>query len=110
MKACQHNLIPPPGELRFSVTVEGRYLRLSDPIVANCCVDRIDLTTEVSGTTILFHEWERIENYCLCICTFPTTAVLGPFEPGTYTFTVLQSENYFDYEPYVVGTVSVTIE
>ena len=104
------DLVPPPGELRFSATVEGRYIHFSDPIVANCCADRIQLTSEVSNTTILLHERALMENACNCICTFPTTAVLGPFEPGTYTLKVIQSENYFDYEPYVVGTVSITIE
>jgi hypothetical protein len=110
VKACRHDLIPPPGELRFSATVEGRYLHFSDLIVANCCVDRIELTSVVSDGVILLHERELMENLCTCICTFPTTAVLGPFEPGIYTLKVVQSDNYFNHEPYVLGMIEVTIE
>jgi hypothetical protein len=111
VKACGSGPVPPPGgELRFSATVEGRYVRVSDAIEANCCIERIDLSSEVLGNTIVLHETVLGQVVCLCYCTFPATAVLGPFEPGTYSLKVVEAGYFGDPNPYVVGTVSVTID
>jgi len=40
---------------------------------------------------------------CPCICDYPITATLGPFEPGTNIFEVYQNSGF-------IGSTTVTIE
>jgi hypothetical protein len=87
---------------RFTVTVEGRYIHFEDMMVANCCPDKLELQMTVEGNLIMIHEVEYLTIPCDCICNYPVTATLGPFEPGTYTLEVYQ--NGF------IGSTTVTIE
>jgi hypothetical protein len=87
---------------RFTVTVEGRYIHFEDMMVANCCPDKLELQMTVEGNLITINEVEYLTMPCHCICNYPVTATLGPFEPGTYTFEV--------YNGGFIGSTVVTIE
>lgn len=88
---------------RFTVTVEGQYILFEDLITANCCADEIELLMTVEAGLITIYEIEHTPMPpCPCICDYPTTATLGPFDPGTYTFEVYQGEGF-------IGSTTVTI-
>jgi hypothetical protein len=87
---------------RFTVTVEGRYIHFEDTMSANCCPDKLELQMTVEGDLITINEVEYLTMPCLCICDYPVTATLGPFEPGTYTLEV--------YNHGFVGSTTVIIE
>jgi hypothetical protein len=72
-------------------------------MVANCCPDKLGLEMIVEDNLIVIHEFEHVTWPCFCICNYPVTATLGPFEPGTYTLEV-----YEDYSGFIGSTV-VTI-
>jgi hypothetical protein len=94
---------------RFTVTVEGRRILFEDMMVANCCTPLQNLWLEmtVNGILITIYENEELPQYpCLCICDYPITATLGPFEPGTYTIEVYQEEGYGGF----IGSAVVIIE
>jgi hypothetical protein len=91
-------------ELRFSVTVEGKYIHFEDMMVANCCPDKLWLEMTVEDNLITIYEHEYLTMGCFCICDYPITATLGPFETGTYTLEV-----YEDYGGFI-GDTTVTIE
>ncbi len=88
-------------ETRFTVTVVGRYIHFEDMMVANCCPKELwlEMTIEDNLITVVENEWGGV---CFCICDYPVTATLGPFEPGTYTLEV--------YNGGFIGSVTVTIE
>jgi hypothetical protein len=90
-------------ETRFTVTVEGRYIHLEDMMVANCCPKKLWLEMTVEDNLITVYEKEE-GGVCLCICDYPVTATLGPFEPGTYTFEVYEDWGGF------IGSTTVIIE
>jgi hypothetical protein len=97
-----------PGQsdgTRFTVTVEGSNIHFEDMMSANCCTPIQNLWIEmaVNGNLITIYENEELpQNPCYCICDYPVTAALGPFEPGTYTFEV--------YNGGFVGSTTVVIE
>ena len=100
------------SETRFSVTVDGRYIHFEDTMVANCCPDELELQMTAEGNLIAIHEIERVTMPCLCICEYPVTATLGPFEPGMYTLEVYQ-DSYYQGSlegTYFVGSTTVTID
>ena len=101
---CQMGLsaIEQLDETRFTVTVEGRYIHFEDMMVANCCPDELELQMTVEGNLIMIHEVAYLTIPCDCICNYPVTATLGPFEPGTYTLKV--------YNGGFIGSTTVTIE
>jgi hypothetical protein len=72
---------------------------------ANCCPEELDVQMTVEDDLITIYEIERFFTRvpCPCLCDFPITATLGPFEPGTYILEVYQ-------DGYFVGTTTVTIE
>ncbi|MHC4616243.1 MAG: hypothetical protein ACYTEQ_00680 [Planctomycetota bacterium] len=88
---------------RFTVTVEGRYIHFEDMMVANCCPEELGLEMTVEDDLITVHETEYTLGGCDCICDFPVTATLGPFEPGTYTLEVYEDWGGF------IGTTTVDI-
>lgn len=90
------------SQTRFTVTVEGRYMHFEDMMVANCCATELWLEMTVEGNLITICENEE-GGFCFCICNYPVTATLGPFEPGTYILDV-----YEDYGGFI-GTTVVTI-
>jgi predicted outer membrane repeat protein len=90
------------GEPNFSVWVEGRYIHFEDLMYANCCPDELGLEKEINGNQITLYEI-GYGGMCLCMCYFPITATLGPFEDGTYTVEV------FDNYGQSLGVVEVTI-
>ena len=92
------------GETRFTVTVQGRYILFEDMMVANCCATELWLEMDITNNLITIHEHEYGEYFCLCICDYPVTATLGPFEPGTYTLEVYEDFGGF------IGSTIVTIE
>jgi hypothetical protein len=94
--------------LRFNVTVQGRYILFNDRVNANCCKNEIQLRATAGSGLILLEEQVNVSMWCTCVCDFPVEAVLGPFEPGQYTFTVVQTENNGSGQ--VIGEVSVVIE
>lgn len=98
----------PPDDPRFSVSVQGRVLHFKDAIWGNCCDDKIELSMEVVNGEITITETETAENPCRCMCVYPTTARLGPFDPGTYTLAVVQQDHTGHKE--LIGTVKVAIE
>ena len=91
-------------QTRFTVTVEGRYIHFEDTMVANCCPEELGLDMTVEDTLITIYETEYTPAGCWCICDYPVTATLGPFEPGTYTLKVYEDWGGF------IGSTIVTIE
>lgn len=91
------------GETRFSATVAGSYIHFEDMMRANCCPDELLLEMDVDGNVITIYEREVLVTPCFCICDYPVTATLGPFEPGTYTFEVYEDSGGF------IGSTIVTI-
>ncbi len=90
---------------RFTVTVQGSNIYFEDMMVANCCPEALWLEMDVTDNLITIHEHEELGEYgCLCICDYPVTATLGPFEPGTYTLEVYEDWGGF------IGSTTVTIE
>ncbi len=91
------------NETRFSVRVEGSYIHFEDFITANCCLDEIELQMTVEEDLITIYEIEHLTTPCFCLCDYPTTAILGPFEPGTYTLEV------YDITGILLGSTVITI-
>ena len=92
------------NEIRFTVTVEGDYIRFEDLVTANCCADEIELQMTVEEDLITINEIEHLVGVpCPCICDYPITATLGPFDPGVYIFEVYQDGSF-------IGSTTVTIE
>jgi hypothetical protein len=90
-------------ETRFTVTVEGRYIHFEDMMTGNCCATELWLEMDVTGNIITIHERYYAEYPpCPCMCDYPVTATLGPFEPGTYTLEV--------YQGGFIGSTTVVIE
>ena len=89
---------------RFTVTVEGQYVLFEDMMRANCCPEELDVQMTLEADLITIYEIERFFTQvpCPCLCDFPITATLGPFEPGTYTLDVYEDETF-------IGTTNVTI-
>jgi hypothetical protein len=90
------------GETRFTVTVEGRYIYFEDMMRANCCPESLELEMTVEDNLITLLEIEHTPMPCPCICDYPITATLGPFEPGIYVLEVYQDEAF-------IGSTTVTI-
>ncbi|MHC4616248.1 MAG: hypothetical protein ACYTEQ_00705 [Planctomycetota bacterium] len=88
---------------RFTVTVEGRYIHFEDMMAANCCPEEFGLEMTVEDNLIAVYEIEYTAGGCWCICDYPVTATLGPFESGTYTLEVYESWGGF------IGSTTVTI-
>jgi len=91
------------GEQRFEVTIDDRYIHFADTMSANCCPDKLELQMAAEADLIIINEIEHTTSPCRCICDYPVTATLGPFQPGLYTLNVYQGD-------YFVGSVSVSIE
>ncbi len=89
---------------RFTVTVEGQYILFEDMMQANCCPEELDVQMTVEDDLITIYEIERFFTRvpCPCICDYPITATLGPFEPGVYILEVYQDAGF-------IGTTTVTI-
>jgi len=94
----------PQDLTRFTVTVEGLYIHFKDMMVANCCTDKLGLEMTIEDDLITIHETEYTPGGCFCICEYPVTATLGPFEPGTYTLEVYEDWGGF------IGSATVVIE
>jgi hypothetical protein len=78
-----------PNQTRFSIWVEGNNIFFEDLITANCCA-WIELQMTVEGNLITIYEIENMIGVpCPCICDYPVTATLGPFEEGTYFVKVI---------------------
>ncbi len=58
----------------------------------------------VEDHLITIQEIEYLSKPCLCICDYPVTATLGPFEPGSYTIEV-----YEDYGGFI-GSTTIIID
>ena len=91
-------------ETRFTALVEGRYIHFEDMMVANCCTDKLGLEMTVEENLITIYEIEYIPGVCFCICDYPVTATLGPFEPGTYILEVYEEWSGF------IGSTTVVID
>ena len=88
---------------RFTVTVEGQYILFEDMMRANCCPDELELQMTAEDNLITIDEIEHLIGVpCPCICDYPITATLGPFEPGIYTLEVYEDGTF-------IGTTTVTI-
>jgi len=78
-----------PNQTRFSVRVEGNNICFEDLITANCCAG-IELQMTVEDNLITIYEIEHLVGVpCPCICDYPVTATLGPFEEGNYLVEVI---------------------
>jgi hypothetical protein len=93
----------PPDPTRFTVTVEDLYIHFEDMMAANCCPDELELEMTVEDNLITIYEIEYTSEGCRCMCSFPITATLGPFEPGTYTLEVYETTGGF------IGSTTITI-
>lgn len=91
------------GALRFSATVEGRFVHFSDMMRANCCPDELTLDVQTHDNVIAIHETEHTSSPCRCICDFPVSAILGPFEPGEYMLEVYEAAGGF------IGSTTIAI-
>ena len=98
---------PAALDLRFSVDVDGSYINFKDMINANCCLDKIELTMTLNGSLIKILETEYLTTPCFCLCDYPTTATLGPFDYGTYMLEVYQRTN--DSAEQLIGWTIVII-
>ena len=88
---------------RFTVTVEGQYILFEDMMRANCCPDELELQMTADDDLITIYEIEHLIGVpCPCICDYPITATLGPFQPGSYTLDVYDDGTF-------IGTTTVTI-
>ena len=92
----------PPGQTRFTVTVDGQNILFEDMMTANCCPDGLGLQMTVEDSLITIYETEYTPGGCWCICDYPVTATLGPFEPGIYTLEV-----YEDWGGFIASTTVV---
>jgi hypothetical protein len=92
------------SETRFTVTVEGPYIHFEDTMVANCCPDELGLEMTIEDNLITIYETEYTSEGCRCVCFYPVTATLGPFEPGTYTLEV------YEYHDGFIGSTTVVID
>ena len=105
---CDVEWPPPPADgLRFTATVDGRYAEFDDPIFANCCIAGVELEMTLEGNAITIIESEIPEALCYCMCHWPATARLGPFEPGAYTLDVYQID--YDNNTMHIGQAEVVI-
>jgi hypothetical protein len=75
--------------LRFSAEVEGNLIKFRDMVHANCCLYKMELTMTLRDNLIRILE-SVYSAPCWCICDWPTTATLGPFDEGTYLLEVYQ--------------------
>jgi hypothetical protein len=91
-------------ETRFTITVQGRYILFEDMMTANCCPDKLGLEMTVEDNLITIYETEYTPGGCWCICDYPVTATLGPFDPGIYTLEVYEDWGGF------IGSTIVYIE
>jgi len=89
---------------RFTVTVKGRHIYFEDMMRANCCPEELEVQMTMEADLITIYEIERFFTRvpCPCMCDFPITATLGPFEPGSYTLEVYHGAGF-------IGTTTVTI-
>jgi hypothetical protein len=94
---------PDKNGLRFSVTVQGNHIFFEDMIHTSCCPDELLLEVTLEGDLITIYEIVHSTLLCDCMCDFPVTATLGPFEPDTYTLEVYQNTSF-------IGSTGVTIE
>lgn len=94
------------NDLRFSVSVQGQYILFEDMMRANCCPDELVMQMTVENDLITIQEIEYLTNPCHCICDYPLTATLGPFQIGTYTLEVYQDQYYGGF----IGSTTVIIE
>ncbi|MGB2810083.1 MAG: hypothetical protein WBC22_20250, partial [Sedimentisphaerales bacterium] len=92
------------SQARFSVTVDDLYIHFEDKMTANCCPDELGLEMMIEDDVITIYETEYTPNPCRCICFFPVTATLGPFEPGIYTLEVYETMGGF------IGSTTVVID
>jgi hypothetical protein len=92
------------GEPNFTVWVEGRYIHFEDMMTANCCPDELGLEMTVEGNLITIRETELTTSPCRCICDYPVTAMMGPFEPGIYSVEAL------DQYGQLLGVVQVVVD
>ena len=92
------------SQARFSITVDGLYVHFEDKMTANCCPDELGLEMTLEDNLITIHETEYTPGGCYCICDYPVTATLGPFEPGTYTLEVYEDWGGF------IGSTTVVID
>jgi hypothetical protein len=90
-------------QIRFTVTVEGSYIHFEDIMPANCCPDELELQMTVEENLITIYETEYTSEGCRCMCTFPVTATLGPFEPGTYSLEVYQDGGFIGSTTVIIG-------
>ena len=72
-------------------------------MVANCCSDKLELQMVVEDNLITIYEIEYLGAPCFCICDYPVTATLGPFQPGIYTLEVYEDWGGF------IGSATVVI-
>jgi len=93
-----------PDLTRFTVTVKGPYIHFKDMMYANCCPDKLELEMTIEDNLITIYENEYTSEGCRCMCSFPITATLGPFEPGIYTLEVYETTGGF------IGSTTVVIE
>ena len=89
---------------RFTVTVEGRYIYFEDMMRGNCCPKELEVQITLEGDLITLYEIEHTPMPCPCLCDFPITATLGPFEPGIYTLEVYETMGGF------IGSTTVVID
>ncbi len=91
------------GETRFTVTVEGQYILFEDMMQANCCPEELELLMTADDDLITIYEIEHLIGVpCPCLCDFPITATLGPFQPGSYTLDVYEDGTF-------IGNTNITI-
>jgi hypothetical protein len=94
----------PPDPTRFKVTVDGPYIHFEDMMYTNCCPDELELEMTVEDNFITIYEIEYTSEGCRCMCSFPITATLGPFEPGIYALEVYETMGGF------IGATTITID
>ncbi len=71
----------------------------------NCCLDRIDLSLERSGNTIVVVEHEIAAEPCRCICDYEVRGEITGLSTGSYTVEVVSAED----KSSVLCTATVTV-
>jgi len=94
---------------RFSVEVQGSYIHFEDVIPGNCCAEKLELQTTLEDDLIILFEDEYLDSPCRCMCSYPTSATLGPFDDGTYRLDVYKREFVGGQAVFTISVGSTTI-
>lgn len=79
----------------FTLAVTGDTVTLTHGGVPyNCCLERIDWTVQLEGSTLRIFEYEFVPEPCLCLCCYELSVSVADCPPGLLEVEV----HYDDYD------------